>query len=467
MNLEQFFSRHKAILILLSVVFITHLVLLPGFHEIWWDSGVYAGMGKYVFSGGSSGLWEHIRPPVLPVMLGLLWFLKLDLFVFGEALMLAMSLGCVFLLYLLAKHYFDEKAALLSAALFAFSSIFFYLSFHLYSEIPAVFFVLLSFYLFTLKRFYFAGFFIALAFLSKFPAGIFLAVLCLVLLLDKDFKAILKLAAGFLIPVIPVLVIYQIIYGNAFLPFIEARQAILTVLGCNVLRYKPWWHYAYLIFTENYLHAFAILGIFAYFTSFRKSRLLPLLALVVPLIYFSQMHCRDYRYLAVFIPFVAVFTGLGISWLVKKSDRRFNLALIVVLGVSMFSCALFYIGNENTKYVAEEMDYFTYLQGREISGEIWSANPSISFFTDAKINKIYYPIYNEGISTTFNKYVKESRGKIEYVLLDNCGGGIICPPDEKECEKETNSTIKFLESNFDKIYDAKKGNCWYLIFKNY
>lgn len=466
MKMLSFFSKYNSILIILVVALVMHLVFLPGFHEVWWDSGVYAGMGKHIFSAGSSGLWEHIRPPVLPFMLGLLWFFNLDLFIFGEVLMLAFSLGCVFLLYLIAKQYFDEKTALLSAALFAFSSIFFYLSFHLYSEIPALFFVLLSMYLFGLKRFYSAGFFMAIAFLSKFPAGVFIAVLGIVLLLGKDIKGLLKLGVGFAIPVIPVLIAYQVFYGNALLPFIEARQTILTVLGCNVLRYKPWWHYFQVIFTENYLHVFALAGLLAYFISFKKSRLLPLLALAVPLAYFSQMHCRDYRYLTVFIPFVALFTGFGISWLARKSEKLFGIALIIVLGFSMFSCVLFYVSNENTKYVAEELGYFKYLEGRKVAGEIWSANPSIAFFTDAKINKIYYPIYNKGISTTFNTYVKENSEKIEYVLLDNCGGGIICPPDEPACETETSSTIKFLEDNFDEVYSEKKGRCWYRIFKN-
>lgn len=466
---SKHFSKHTSILIILVVALIVHLVFLPGFHEVWWDSGVYAGMGKHIFSAGSSGLWEHIRPPVLPVVLGLLWFVNLDLFIFGEVLMLALSLGCVFLLYLIAKQYFDEKTALLSSALFAFSSIFFYLSFHLYSEIPALFFVLLSIYLFGLKQFYSAGFFMAIAFLSKFPAGVFIAVLGIVLLFGKDIKGLLKLAVGFVVPVIPVLVVYQVVYGSALLPFIEARQTILAVLGCNVLWYKPWWHYFLVIFTENYLHVFALAGLLSYFISFKKSRLLPLLALAVPLAYFSQMHCRDYRYLTMFIPFVALFTGLGINWLVacvaRKSEKLFGLALVLVLGFSVFSCAQFYISNENTKYAAEEMGYFKYLEGREVSGEIWSANPSIALFTDAKINKIYYPVYDKGVSAAFSKYLLKSKGKIEYVLLDNCGGGIICPPDEPACETETKSMIRFLEDNFEKVYDAKKGRCWYRIFK--
>ncbi|MEM4263661.1 MAG: glycosyltransferase family 39 protein [Candidatus Woesearchaeota archaeon] len=467
MNFANFFSRHRNILIIILLALVLHLVFLPGFHELWWDSGVYVGMGKYIFSAGQSGLWEHIRPPILPFMLGSLWFLGLDILFFGELLQLLLSLGAIFIFYQIVQHYFDEKTATISAILFAFSSIFFYLSFHLYSEVPTIFFILLSIYLFAIRRLYLAGFFMAIACLTKFPAGIFIVVLGIALFLNKDIKGILKLVIGFIIPMLPVLILYQVFYGNALLPFLEARRTILNVLGCNVLRYKPWWHYFQMIFVENYLHIFALLGLAVYFANFKKSRLLPLLALFVPLIYFSQMHCRDYRYLTVFIPFVCLFSGLGISWLARKSSKLYDIILVLVIGISVFNCALFFIGNEVTSYDDASIGYFKYLQGKIVRGEVWSANPVISFFTDAKINKIYYPIYDTGVSKTFNTYLIESIGNIEYVFLDNCGGGIICPPGDLECEKETNFTIKFLETTFEKVYDAKKEKCWYVIFRNY
>jgi hypothetical protein len=468
--MKKYLQKNKIFVVFLFVVLLVHLVFLAGFHEIWWDSGVYVGMGKFLFSGGSAGLWEHIRPPVWPAVLGLLWFLGIGSAMLGLVLELLLSLGAVVLFYHITKYYFKEKVALVASAIFSFSSVFFYLSFQLYTEVPAVFFVLLSIYLFIRKRYYWSGFAVALAFLSKFPAGMFLGVLLLVLLLNKDIKSSLKLSAGFLIPVVPVLIAYQLMYGSALLPFIEARETILEVLGCNVLRFKPWWHYFYLIYSENILNLFAIAGLFAFFKDFKKNKLLPLLCLAVPLIYFSQLHCRDFRYLVLFIPFVAMFSGLGIVFLLDKIKQHkkqvFTLVLIVILGFSVFKGVAFYLDNETLVTNPAAEGYYQFLENKDVSGEIWSSNPVITVYTDAKIDKIYYPVYNAEVSSEFYEYLTKQTESIEYVFLDNCGGGIICGPDDSVCEEKTEDLRDFLDSNFEKVYDEEFGRCFYLIYKN-
>ena len=143
-----------------------------------------------------------------------------------------------------------------------------------------------------------------------------------------------------------------------------------------------------------------------------------MLALAVPLVYFSQLHCRDYRYLTLFIPFVALFTGYGIKQVIGKSDKMFKIALILVLSISLFSGTLYFIENENNKYDDVSMNYFTYLQDKDTKGEIWTANPVISFFTDSKIHKIYYPVYDAGISMTFNDYLEKNSDKIDNPSLN-------------------------------------------------
>ncbi|MBD3303963.1 hypothetical protein GF343_02370, partial [Candidatus Woesearchaeota archaeon] len=110
-KIKKYFRKNKLFVVLLAVVFLVHLVFLPGFHEIWWDSGVYLGMGKYLFSGGSAGLWEHIRPPLLPVFLGLIWLAGLPVQLAGMFLEILFSLGAVFLFYGVTKHYFRERVA--------------------------------------------------------------------------------------------------------------------------------------------------------------------------------------------------------------------------------------------------------------------------------------------------------------------------------------------------------------------
>ena len=468
--MKQYIQKNKQIFVLLFVVFLIHLIFFFGFHELWWDSGVYAAMGKYLFSAGSSGFWEHIRPPILPAILGFFWFLGLPIALCGRILEVLFSLGAIFLLYTVAKYYFNEKSALFASAIFAFSSIFFYMCFHLYTEIPAVFFILLAVYFLIKKKYYWSGAAIALAFLFKFPAGLFLPVLLLVLLLNKDVRNSARLFAGFLIPVVPVLIAYQFFHGNALLPFIGARDAIQKVIGCNILRFKPWWQYSFWIISENALNLFAVIGILGYLKNFKKSKLLPLLCLAAPLIYFSQMHCRDYRYLVLFIPFVAMFSGLGITYFIDAFKQRkkqvFVLALLMVLGFSIFKGVLFYLGNEVVVTNPSAEKYFQFLDGKKISGEVWSGNPTIAFYTDARIEKMYYPVYNEGVSTNFYNYLINNSDKIQYILWDNCGGGMICAETDPVCISQNNKTIEFLDSNFKKALDEKHGNCLYTIYEN-
>jgi hypothetical protein len=299
---------------------------------------------------------------------------------------------------------------------------------------------------------------------------LFFPVLLLVLLLNKDLKSSLKLAAGFAISLLPVLVVFQLIYGNVLLPFLDARETILQVLGCNVLRFRPWWHYFYLILSENALNLFAVVGLITFFINFKRNRALPLLCLAAPVIYFSQLHCRDYRYLALFIPFVAMFSGYGIAYFVDKLNiykkQIFYVALFAVLGFSVFKCALFYLGNGTVVSNPAAEGYFKFLEGKGVSGEVWSSNPVVSVYTDARINKIYYPVYDAGISTNFYNYLTRKSDKIEYVFLDNCGGGIICSPDDAVCEEENDKINDFLDSSFEKVYDETHGNCFYFVYKN-
>ena len=57
----------------MTLFLIFKLSLLFTYHDTRWDESVYMGMGKYIYSNGQIGLWEDIRPIVLPLILGLFW----------------------------------------------------------------------------------------------------------------------------------------------------------------------------------------------------------------------------------------------------------------------------------------------------------------------------------------------------------------------------------------------------------
>ncbi len=431
------------------------LVYVGEYHELLWDAGVYAGMGKYLFSGGTAGLWEHIRPPLWPAFLGLLWVLKLDMILVGKIVQLALSLGCIVLVYLLGKKYFDERTGLIAAGMFSFSSIFLYLGFHLYTEIPALFLILLALYLFSKDRLFFAGIVAGLAFLAKFPAGMVIGVIGLALLVQKQIKKAVIAAVGFGIVAGTFLVANSVAYGSAVVPLLDARKTILSVLGCNVLHYQPWHQYLSWGLSDNILNIFAITGLFFMFKPWKKKYVLIVLALVIPLLYFMQLHCRDYRYVLFFLPFVAIIAAYGIAQLFKK--QQLGLILALVIGISLAQGIGYYLATEPALPDAVQQEYVSY----PVQGEIWTSNPLLAIYSDAQLNKLYYPVWNEQTAKAFNQQLVENN--ISMVFLDTCSGGIICP--DEACEEEAKIMHAVLQERFTLAYNKTSGVCQYKIYQ--
>jgi 4-amino-4-deoxy-L-arabinose transferase-like glycosyltransferase len=474
MKLLAHLKKYQELYALLLIAALARLLFFFDFHEIWWDSGVYVGMAKYLWSAGASGLWEHIRPILWPLVIGSAWWFKQDIVFFARILEFTLAMLSIVFVYALGKRWFSERTGILAAVIWAFSSIVFYLSFHEYTELPAIVLVLAALVAFDYERWFLAGLLASFAFLTKFPAGIFFVVLVIALLVRYRRKALLPftlIGLGFALPTAAFLVFNQFMYGAMLLPLIDARGSILSVLGCNVLRFKPWWQYFAWIFADNWLNLFAILGIVAFAYRWKKQNVLPVLALAISALYFMQLHCREYRYLVLFLPFIVLFTGKGIVLVVRWLEQYRQIqryawpaVLVIVVAVSVFHGVIFYHGNEVRTPDYSEEQYYRWIADKHITGEIWSANPTISVYTDASVNKIYYPIYEQGIATSFAEYVQEHKQRIGAVLLDNCGGGIICPPNDVLCENQLNVTRAFLNEHFRQAFFAQSGHCWYAIY---
>lgn len=472
MKLLAHLKRHRELYALLLIAALARLLFLFDFHEVWWDAGVYFGMAKYLWSGGSAGLWEHIRPVLWPLLIGIAWWLKLNMAWFARILEFLLALVSTWLVYALGRKWFSQRAAIIASIIWAFSAIVFYLSFHEYTELPAVTFALAALLAFSNKRWFLAGLLTGLAFLMKFPAGIFIAVLGLALLLQKRWKALVPVGIGFGLPAAAFLMFNHAMYGTALGPLIDARETILSVLGCNVLRFKPWWQYFVWVFVDNWLNVFAVLGLGALAARGKREHALPFLALAIPALYFLQLHCREYRYLVLFLPFVVLFAGHGIAllsgWVERQKPLRNYVgpaALLLVVSISVFHGILFYHGNELRTPDAAAERYFRWLADKRIEGEIWSSNPVVSAHTDQPVQKIYYPVYEEGTATDFNAYLAKHADRIGAVLLDNCGGGIACPPDDAACNEQIARMRAFLNENFRQVFFAESGRCWYTVFE--
>lgn len=462
-------KRNYPLFIILAVALVIRIIFAFSWHELLWDSGVYIGMGKYLFSGGTAGLWEHIRPPFMPIALGFFWKLGLNPALFGRLFEILLMLGIVWLTYQLALNWWDEKTAIIASLIVALSPIFYYLSFHQYTEIPHTFFALLALWLFTKERYYWSGLAVGLAYISKFTAGIFIVVLIAALVFSKKGRKIVPALAGFMTVIIPYALYSWLAYGSPFATAAAAQDTISKVLGCNVLHNKPWWYYGWWVaITETNLHFLAIPGLYALWKRWEKQHTLYALSLLLPAVYLIQLHCHDYRYLTLALPFIAMLTALGVVWIydlfnIKKKWTFF--AVAIVLGLWMLNSSItYYYGNEMQQPDEIAERYFAYIDGKNFSGEIWTANPIIAAHTNAKLEKIYYPVYGTNVSSDFINYVSAHSDKISAVLLDNCGGGIICPPDDSECPQKTDELITEIDSKFTRVFDESNGRCWYRIW---
>ncbi|MFH1638697.1 MAG: glycosyltransferase family 39 protein, partial [Candidatus Woesearchaeota archaeon] len=153
---------------LLAAAFLLRAIFFFQYKQVWWDGAVYLGMGKYIFSSGTAGIWEPIRPLVLPFILGLGWKLGLNQVIFGKILIVTISLCIILMTYLVARRFATERAALIAAAITAFFPVFFLFSFRIYTEMPSVLFALMALYWFRKDTLLFSGLLAALATMTRF-----------------------------------------------------------------------------------------------------------------------------------------------------------------------------------------------------------------------------------------------------------------------------------------------------------
>jgi hypothetical protein len=464
-----------ALIVVLLASFLARLYFFFDYHEVWWDSAVYIEMGKYLFSFGQAGFWEPIRPICWPIFLGLVWFLKLDVFLLGRAAQLLLSLGSIYLLYDIASRVFGKRAAILASSIFSFSSILFFLGFHLYVEIPATFLLLLSIALLLRAKVFWSGIVFALSVLTKFPMLVYSIPLAF-LFLAKGFsdksrvmglRGILRFAAGAFVPFLPFLVFNLFMYGSTVFPFIEAHRTILQVLGCNVLLFKPWYFYMQMLLLENPLYLLLPLGILAALRNYSKERLFVVVCFLVPFAYFTQLHCRDYRYLVIFLPFASICVSAFLDNETKHLSNKFFYALVISLFcISAVQGVRYYLANEVRSEPDISSSYYRFLEHITPQKEVWVSNPIIGVYTDSRIYQIYYPVYNRFVVKDFNDYVLHHYQNISYVFLDTCGGGIICPPSDAVCVTETQKLLSFLRLKFSLVFNKEYGTCTYYIFES-
>ena len=410
-------------LVLLVFLAVRAVHIFTKFHFILWDEAVYIGIGKFLFSSGSVGLFEVIRPLGLPVILGFLWFLGLKHIFVYDLIMLAFSLGSIYLVYVIVKRMFGVTEGVVASVIFAITPVFFYNSMRILTEIPSTFFLLLAIYFLIRNRVFQSGLSAGIAFMFKFT-NILLFPAIVIILLFKYLKKremfsrkFMLVLAGFLIAVSPYVILNQVSYGNFLEPIILA-----SLHGNNPVHavHDPLlntFYYPINLFWDNMLLAFSLFSLL-YLVKSRNVRMFVFLATVYMFV-FAMITNKQLRFAITFLPFLSLLASVGMvkaSRFVMRFRRGEIIYVFMIIVVLLFSWNSLYkdyhkfhsFPSERPAIVGEHYEYF---KGMDTNITILTSDPVPVAYSDIRMIPYYSNIIDAHI--IYDRYVNRS----DYVVF--------------------------------------------------
>jgi hypothetical protein len=457
-------KKHWPIITVLIVAAVLRVIhgVLPDI--VSWDGSVYVGMGKYLFSGGAIGVWEVLRPIGWPIILGFLWSIGIDPYVAGVVIVAAASLWLVWLVYLIGER-IRQHAGLIAAAILACTPLFFQYSTIPMTDITSTCLIVLALYVYIAKkgisRIFFAGLCIGLAAMFRFPQGLMLVAMGIIITIDafpyqrntiaSRIGSVLQygamLALGFATVVVPFLIANYTSYGNAFLPFIEGNNIIK---GYPELYHKGFWFYFTTLYKQHWLMVFALIPFLLFKRErFNKVLVYVLVILIVYLAYFLYQPHKEARYMLAFLPYIALCAGYGFVFLVEQLRVRPKVLFMPILAMGI-------IANINqlssqTGDTPEVQAYAAYFNDKP-NERILSTAP-FPALSDVLIVQTLYNDWNDALQ----KY-HTLRNDIDYISLDSCVLEAACK-DDAMCYKNKDELLKTLEEKEKKVFSAMSNKC--------
>src|SRR3989338_2229299 len=427
----------KLDILLLSSITIL-LVLLFWSKGVPWDTAVYVGMGKYLFSFGTAGFWEAARPPVLPILLGAAWRLG-DPVIAGRTIALLSSIGCVIFTYLIGKRLLGRREGIIAALLLSTTHVFIQYASVPLTDILSAFFGLIALYLFLENQHWAAGMVLGVSFLTRFYQGIIFGVLAIILFTRK--KGCSQVIIGFFALVIPYLIINLFVYKNLFYPFLLQFELVRST---DPYWAMPWWFYFKELFYQSYISLLLIPALFM--KKARKSLYLPFILFFVFLIFFSFAAHKEDRFMLLFIPYrsliIAAVIGLGMES-ANAISPRLTQTLIVFLIILLFLPVL----------RASTLSYKEPPVIQPAKGELWTSNPYYVLASDQKAVLLYYPFVT---AERLDKRISDLANPVT-IIINSCD--LICKDDGLLCRSKVDAFISSVSARNPPTFDETDGRC--------
>lgn len=407
-------------------------------HPYYWDAGVYAGMGKFIFSWGQVGAWEAIRPPVLPAIQGFLWWIGMPFPLAGQVVSYIFSLLLPFLVYKVGSHAFDKEHGLVAAFITAFHPLLLFFSPAMLNTTPALCFVLAAYWALYTGHSFSSGFLLGIATLTRFPMGLF-AIPAVALILcrkgKKKYAQLVYFSIIFFVTISFQLLLNGALFGKPLEPLIHAQQVVEQHFSTMWYDYLPW------ILMEL---AVTLWGIYTLRHKWRV--VLPLmLTILLPFIYFSLIEHKEPRYMIILIPFFALWGSVNVIRF-KKAGKIAAIALIILLWAA--EMPRLYALYPTEKILVD----YSSLNG--LNNPTLVTSPSHMLFLDTKA----YMYHMQSYAVSKEKILQ---GNIS-LIFNACD--IVCVKENEFCELNKDNTLKQAQKNLQLSAEIQDKTCPTLVF---
>lgn len=453
-------------------LFFELLFLSTRHHDIHWDEAVYIGMGKWLYSQGTQGLFESIRPLGLPLLLGFFWKLNLGTATAYQFLIFLFALGSLFLTWKITKKIMEEETALITVFLLAITPLFLFGAFSILTEIPALFFILLTLYFFIEKKHPFIiGLAASSAFLFKFPAGLLFLAVVILYVLQAEEKELLSRKSpllfalfGFLLVQLPVFLFNYFLYqaetsswlDAVFRPILLAKEHAQNQVNAVPEMLQNLFYYPWEIFLNNPLLCFSLVGIF--FFLFQKEERKKAMVLLIPmgifLVYFTSIANKQLRFAILFLPFIAIFAGYGIFIFLKKLEERLAgtkkiavVLFVVLVIVLIYSNLILVFRFFPTETLPIEKEYYSFFSVQNKPGiTLLTTEPFFPAYSD---NILAIPYYNN-VTDAWEIYEKYKEN-VDYIIFTSD----FYPCETEMCRKEIERLEEDIRGKNKLIYEKE------------
>jgi len=438
--------------------------------SVWWDGAIYIGMGKYLATGGTIGLWEMFRPPLFPMFYAVLYALHIPLVIVGKAVVVLASVGSIWIAYKLAES-IRKGSGVFASIFLSITPVFFNFSKIPITDIISVFFVMLALLLYKRSKYLMVGFLVGAAFLLRFPQGLMLLSFGIIIIFDTYNRNIslwikglfvrgLLVLAGFAILAVPYLISNYLLYGGTLKPLIQGNTVVAAYYSAYDL--GTWYYAIELLKTAPFL-GFAILAPILLFKrnisvspeSKLYLRAIFITALVYGVYFFWQSH-KELRYSIAFVPYIAILSGVAFATFFSHVYKRRVMILIILtlLVIFLYQSFPYLLKGKQVDVYASVNKYLKTLG----DGDYISTTPVPVVFSNVRIVEFF------GNVNDFTDVVQRRGEVIDGIVLNMCDFNCTIESNNgKSCISSIDEVLA--STSFVKVYETTVNQCPYRIYQ--